>query len=237
MKGRLDVAGVSRGGSFEIHAQAPNKMFLVMQAHPLGTLKVGYNGRHAWEQDGRGTRLSKGAELEALAREADFYDPVNLRQHFKKVTLLGKSKIGYREVYVLELQPRLGKPEKLFLNAETYLPVRMNTVRMVGVITPGRAIGQGGRASAGRASEADATGRSSGAGASGSSTGQRANGSNVVQIAVPVEIYFDDWRAVDGIKYPFRISQSGANITLGFTITEIRHNVAVDASLFEMPRK
>jgi len=114
------------------------------------------------------------------------------------------------------------------------------------VITPGRAIGQGGRASAGGASGAGATGRSSGAdasghssgvGATGSSTGQRANGSNVVQIAVPVEIYFDDWRAVDGIKYPFRISQSGANITLGFTITEIRHNVAVDASLFEMPRK
>ena len=49
MKGKLDIAGVSRGGSFEIHAQAPNKMFSVMEAYPLGTIKVGYNGRTAWE--------------------------------------------------------------------------------------------------------------------------------------------------------------------------------------------
>ncbi len=202
MKGRLDVAGVSRGGSFEIHAQAPNKMFSVLQAHPLGTVKVGYNGRSAWEVAERGVRLIKGSELEALQRDGDFYYQLNLKQNFKKVTLLGKSRIGYRKVYVLELQPRVGNPEKLFLNAETYLPVRMNTVRMVAVPS-GHGTGAGGR---------------------------------TVQVAVPVEIYLDDWRTIDGIKYPFRISQSAANITLGFTVTDLRHNVAVEASLFELPR-
>ncbi len=149
MKGRLDVAGVSRGGSFEIHAQAPNKMFSVMQAYPLGTVKVGYNGRTAWELADRGVRSIKGSELEALQRDGDFYYQLNLKQNFKKVTLLGKSKIGYREVYVLELQPRVGNPEKLFLNAETYLPVRMNTVRLVGVLVPGRPLGPGGRSPGG----------------------------------------------------------------------------------------
>lgn len=251
MKGRLDVAGVSRGGSFEIHAQAPNKMLFVMQAHPLGTVKVGFNGRSAWEVAERGVRLIKGSELEALAREADFYDPLNLRQHFKKVTLLGKSRIGYREVYVLELQPRLGTPEKLFLNAETYLPVRMNTVRMVAM-----PVGSGGEGSAGHAQSASgrASGQSgagvmsgqsgagqrsgaTGRGAAGRSSGQGAGRSAVAQIAVPVEIFFDDWRAVDGIKYPFRFTQSAANITLGFTVSEIRHNVAVNASVFEVPVK
>ena len=206
MKGRLDVAGVSRGGSFEIQAQAPNKMFSVMQAHPLGTVKVGYNGRTAWEFAAHGVRSIKGSELEALQRDADFYYQLNLKQNFKKVTLLGKSKIGYREVYVLELQPRVGNAEKLFLNAETYLPVRINMVRMVAVPSGGATAG---RAAAGR----------------------------TVQVAVPVEIYLDDWRTIDGIKYPFRISQSAANITLGFTVTEIRHNVPVDATVFEPTRK
>ena len=212
MKGRLDVAGVSRGGSLEIYAQAPNKMFSVMQGYPFGTIKVGYNGRTAWELAENRVRSIKGAELEALVRDGDFYYQLNLKQNFKKVTLLGKSKIGYREVIVLELQPRVGNADKLFLNAETYLPVRMNTVRLVGVITAAGSSGQSGR-----------------------SGGQRA-GSNVTQVAVPVEIYFDNWRTVDGIKYPFRISQSGANITLGFTITDLRHNVPVDASMFDLPR-
>ena len=44
---------------------------------------------------------------------------------------------------MLELHPRSGNAEKLFLNAETYLTVRMNTVRLVGVISPGGG-GQGG---------------------------------------------------------------------------------------------
>jgi FimV-like protein len=204
MKGRLDVVGFSRGGSFEIYAQAPNKMLSFMQAHPLGTVKLGYNGRTGWEQGERGVRVVKGTELEALGREADFYDPLNLRQNFKQVTLLGKSRIGYREVYVLELQPGAGTAEKLYLDAETYLPVRMNAVRMVAVPGGGRNAGR----SVGR----------------------------TVQVAVPVEIYLDDWRTVNGIKYPFRISQSAANITLGFTVNEIQHNVPVNASLFETPR-
>ncbi|MGI8734201.1 MAG: tetratricopeptide repeat protein [Pyrinomonadaceae bacterium] len=189
IKGTLDVVGVSRGGSFEIYAQAPNKMLSVMDAHPLGLVKVGYNGRTGWSQSERGIELSKGAELEALRRDGDFYSPLNLKQNFTKVSLLGKSKIGYREVYVLELQPRSGSAEKLYLDAQTYLPVRMNGVRMVG------------------------------------------------KVAVPVEIYLDDWRAVDGIKYPFRISQSSQGVSLNFTVTEIKHNVPVNASLFELPAK
>jgi hypothetical protein len=52
----------------------------------------------------------------------------------------------------------------------------------------------------------------------------------------PIEIYFDDWRTVDGIKYPLRISQSSGNLTLGFTINKIRHNIDVDANLFELQR-
>jgi len=189
MKGTLDVVGVSRGGSFEIYAQAPNKMLSVLNAHPLGVVKVGYNGRVGWSQSERGIELSKGAELEALRRDGDFYSPLNLKQNFTKVSLLGKSKIGYREVFVLELQPRSGSAEKLYLDAETYLPARMNALRMIG------------------------------------------------KVAVQVEIYLDDWRAVDGIKYPFRISQSSQGVSLNFTVTEIKHNVPVNASLFELPAK
>ena len=188
-KGTLDEVGVSRNGSFEIHAVSPNKSFTVMNAYEMGTVKMGFNGRSGWVQSASAFRSLKGAELAALARDSDFYGRVRLKSVFAKVILLGKSKIGYRDVYVLELQPLSGPSEKLFLNAETYLPVRLNTVMNIGT-----------------------------------------------QLAA-VELYFDDWKEVDGIKLPFFISQRSSGRTLAFRINEVRHNVTLDQTLFDPPVK
>jgi Tetratricopeptide repeat len=188
-KGTLDIVGVSRNGSFEIDAQAPNKTLTIMEAHPMGVVKVGCNGRNGWARTAAGLRPLKGVELAALLRDSDLYAPVRFKSNYVKLTLAGKSKIGYREIYVLDLQPSTGAVERVYLDAETYLPIRVDTVR-----------------------------------ASGSAM-------------APVEIQLDDWRAVDGIKLPFFISQSSPGLTLVFNVTEIRHNVALDASLFEAPLK
>ena len=200
IKGTVDVVGLSRGGTFEISAQAPNKTLSVINTHPYGLVKIGYNGLTAWEVDQKGFRLVKGTELETWQRDSDIHYHLNLKHNFKKIELLGKSKIGFREVYVLELHPLSGASEKLFLDAETYLPVRMNVLR----------------------------------------TGLLTGAPTARSVAAPVEIYYDDWRAVDGIKYPFRVSQSSrlsnGNVTLSFTVNEIRHNVPLNVSVFEAPR-
>ena len=185
IKGTVDVAGVSRGGSFETYAVAPNKSVTVIQAHPMSTVKIGYNGKTGWYLSEGALRAVKGAELATLQREADFYSPVRIKQNFAKVIMPGMSKIGFRDVYVLDLQPLVGPAERLYLDAQTYLPVRINTTRTVG------------------------------------------------RVSEPVEIYLDDWRSVDGIMYPFSTSQSSPTVKLGFTVNEIRHNVKVDAGLFE----
>ena len=184
-KGTIDVAGVSRGGSFESYEQAPNKILNVIQAHPLGTVKVGFNGRNGWSRIQAGLRMLKNQELASLQIDADFYGPVRIKNNYAKVTLVGMSKIGYRGVYVIDFQPTSGAVERLYLDANTYLPARINTMLTTGT-----------------ASE-------------------------------PVEMYLDDWRAVDGIKLPFSISQRFAKLTLTFTIKEITHNVAIDAKIFE----
>ena len=111
-KGTLDVAGVSRGGSFETTAQAPNKALTVIQAHPLGTVKVGYNGRTGWTTNPKGVSALKGLELARLQRDADFYSTVRAKNNYAKVTLAGMSKIGFRDVYVLELQPASGPADR-----------------------------------------------------------------------------------------------------------------------------
>ncbi|MCM3903212.1 MAG: tetratricopeptide repeat protein [Pyrinomonadaceae bacterium] len=121
-KGTVDVVGVSRGGTVEIYSKAPNRTLTVMRAHPFGVVKLGFNGSMAWTT---GT-TAKGAEVSAI----HFYNPGELRANYPKITLLGKSKIGFREVYLLELQPAVGVPEKLFLDANTHLPVRVNAANV-----------------------------------------------------------------------------------------------------------
>ena len=190
VKGVLDIPGVSRGGSFETYQQAPNKGMSVFMAHPFGTIKAGYNGRAAWLHTVAGLQPIKNpGELAAVQRETDIYSPIRVKANYAKVTLLGTSQIGYRDMYVLDLQPAQGATERLYLDAKTYLPARINTVRKFGAT------------------------------------------------AEPVEIYMDDWKAVDGIQFPFSISQRASRITMSFTVKEVLHNVAIDASLFEQPVK
>jgi len=184
-RGTMDVVGVSRGGKFEIYAQAPNKNLTTIEAHPFGVVKVGYNGRTGWTRSATGVRILKGQELARLQRDADFYGDLALKSNYSKITLAGMSKIGYREVYVLDLQPTAGALERLYLDAQTYLPVRVNTTEILGA--------------------------------------------NSAQ----VEIYLDDWRAVDGVKYPFSRTQRYPKLTLTFTVQEIKHNVAIEANIFE----
>lgn len=187
VKGTVDVVGISRGGNFEIYTAAPNKSLSLMQPSPTETIRVGYNGQIGWMQTSTGVRVLKGAELDALQNHSDFYSILNLKKRYAKLTLSGKSKIGYREVYVLDLQPVTGAADRLFVDAETYLPVRMNTVRIH-------------------------------------------KGS-----PVPVEIYYDDWRDVDGLKLPYVITHSFQKRTMTFNVKEIKSNVPVDAKIFEKP--
>jgi len=184
-KGTVDLVGVSRGGSFEIYELAPNKTLSVMQAHPIGTIKLGFNGRSGWARTVAGLRTLKGLELASLQRHSDFYSLARLKNNYPKVTLAGKSKIGFRDVYVVDLQPAAGPVERLYLDAQTFLPVRLNTVKTNGTIS------------------------------------------------APVEVYYDDWREIDGIKFPFSISESFPKLTFTLNIKEIRHNVPLDARMFE----
>ena len=107
VKGTIDVVGISRGGTFETYTVAPDKALSVMKHGPAETIKDRYN----------------------------FYAILNLKNSYAKMTLRGKSKIGYREVYVMDLQPARGAADRMFMDAETYLPVRLNTSRVEGGVS------------------------------------------------------------------------------------------------------
>jgi hypothetical protein len=163
-------------------------MMTYYRAHPIGRMQYAYNGRVAWLlAAGALKQMKSPTELQQVQREADIYAPLRVKANYAKVTLVGMSQIGYRDVYVLDLQPALGAVERFYLDAKTYLPARINTIRKL-------------------------------------------NGT-----AEPVEIYLDDWKAVDGVQIAFSVTQRFAGITLSFTVTEIKHNLPLDMTLFEQP--
>ncbi len=49
--------------------------------------------------------------------------------------------------------------------------------------------------------------------------------------------YLDDYRKVDGIQYPFRITQNTSGMEFVILLVQVRHNVKVDDSLFRKPRQ
>jgi thiol-disulfide isomerase/thioredoxin len=49
------------------------------------------------------------------------------------------------------------------------------------------------------------------------------------------EAYFSDWREVDGVKLPFRMTQSMPNIRFVITLEDIKHNVPVEDVVFQRP--
>ncbi|HEY8227251.1 MAG TPA: thioredoxin family protein [Pyrinomonadaceae bacterium] len=54
---------------------------------------------------------------------------------------------------------------------------------------------------------------------------------------VQAEIYFSDWRDVDGIKLPFKTTERTPDSTYVFTLEDVRHNVQLDDEVFRIPSR
>jgi thiol-disulfide isomerase/thioredoxin len=188
IKGKVDLVGVSRGGQMEVYAKAPNKSLTVMDVHPLGLTKQGFDGSTGWFFSQKlGTRNLKGPELAALTIDADFYYDLRIRELYPTTKLLGKTKSGFRELYVVQAVPRAGAAQYFYFDVETGLLFRRDTTRQT-------------------------------------SSGM-----------VRAEVYYGDWRKVDGIQLPFSITQSMGQLTFGFTVEEVKHNVPLEEAVFRRP--
>ncbi len=54
---------------------------------------------------------------------------------------------------------------------------------------------------------------------------------------IPFEVYFEDYREIDGVKLPFTMRRQTPDYTLTFKFTDVKHNVAVDDAQFTKPEK
>lgn len=187
IKGRVDVPGLSFGGTFEFYMTSNGKWLTIMNVNPIGIVKQGFDGVANWTST---ENSSKGASLpeNAVLAVADFYRNAKLSELYPKTKLLGKVREGDRELYMIEAAPRSGAAEKLYFDAQSGLVVQRDFTRT-------------------------------------SSRGP-----------IQAEVYFSDWRNVDGFRLPCSLTQMIGNLTLVITIDEIRHNVAIDDARFQRPR-
>jgi photosynthetic reaction center cytochrome c subunit len=108
----------------DVYQKAPNKL-LTVTTYPDVAFSTGFNGIAGWGRSSKGdARELPGPVLAQLKTDSEFYKEIKTNELYRKLTLVGKSTIGDREVYVIEATPVSGSPEKLFFDVRTRLLVR-----------------------------------------------------------------------------------------------------------------
>jgi zinc protease len=121
---------MSAGGPFESYAKAPNKVKTIITIDGFGVVEQGYDGAVGYSSDPQsGLREMSGGELAAIKREADFYANLKVKEHYPKMTVRGKDKVGDREVYVVDAVPAEGGPEVFYFDAQSGLLLRNDSER------------------------------------------------------------------------------------------------------------
>lgn len=168
----------------EIIQAAPDKL-LIIRNNPRGATAEGFDGSKGWTKELGGQREMAGKELAVTKREADFFRYLKIRESYPQMRVLGREKIGDREVYVVGATSREDDREKLYFDVESGLLIRKYAAF------------------------------------------KTAFGS------IPEVTDFDDYREVNGVRLPFRITWSRPPFGFVRRFTEIRLNVLVDDNKFQ----
>jgi len=127
----ISTDGGDISGTIETLNQTPNKMrrVITLDLSAMGagtaTIEQRFDGTTAYVMDSmRGDSTLTGNQLENL-KNSIFPSPLlDYKQRGTKILLGGKEKLADRDVYALSLTPATGPVTRLFVDAQSYLPVR-----------------------------------------------------------------------------------------------------------------
>jgi hypothetical protein len=124
--GTVEVPSMNLSGTVVIHEKAPDRILTIIIIAG-SAFRQGFDGKIGWEDDPQdGLREQTGAELEETKRQADFFGPFDLHEHYAKFASLGSERMGDDEAYVLEATlPEGGPPDKLYFDSHSGLPLRI----------------------------------------------------------------------------------------------------------------
>jgi len=182
-------------GTIEVLNQAPNKVrtLLNLDLTAVGagsmTMDQRFDGTNGYALTNlQGDSEITGGRLETL-RNNSFPSPfVGYKDRGTKIVLAGKEKVGDKDAYVLSITPATGPASRVWIDTDSYLPLKGSTT----VDTP--------------------------------ETG-------------PLEqiTEFADYRDVDGVKVPFKLTATSAIQSYTVKVTSVEQNVKIDPALFAKP--
>lgn len=115
-------------GRFEAFYKLPNKFLMKMNVQGVGEIQQGYDGKVGWDKNPMtGLRELQGAELAQIRQSAAMGAASDLRKIVRNPQLRGQEKVGNRDAFVITAQSVTGNPMKIFIDAQRYLPLRMDT--------------------------------------------------------------------------------------------------------------
>jgi outer membrane lipoprotein-sorting protein len=127
----VSVQGADLAGPLEIYSKAPNKLRTVfrldLSAMGAGEMVVDqrFDGKTGFASNSmQGDREITGNQLQNMMN-ATFPTPLlTYKDAGTKIELVGKDKVGTRDVVVLQYTPKTGSASKQFFDAETWLLLR-----------------------------------------------------------------------------------------------------------------
>lgn len=127
-KGTMELEGMGLSGPVEMYAKAPNKSALFIDLQGVGKIVNVFDGEKGYALSPmEGLNELKDAALAQAKRNADFYEPLNLKKHFAKLEITGKEKVEGAEAYAVKATPAVGDPEKMYFAVDSGLLVRVDT--------------------------------------------------------------------------------------------------------------
>jgi hypothetical protein len=127
MTGTLSYPMQGMQGRYEAFYKSPNKLLLKVNIQGIGEIQQGFDGKVGWEKNPMtGLRELQGAELAQMRWNAESGVSNDLRKTLRNPKLVGQEKVGNRNTFVITAQTTAGAPIKVFVDAQRYLPLRVD---------------------------------------------------------------------------------------------------------------
>ncbi|HWS85548.1 MAG TPA: caspase family protein [Pyrinomonadaceae bacterium] len=131
-KGTFEVVQDKRKaeGEIEMYQKRPGKLLTVQKVGRL-VIKEVFDGTNGWLYSSNGgTKPVTAQQLELQQRLAGWADAdvEKIKQHYTKITVKGREKVGERDVVVLEATLQNGRADRMYFDAGTELIYRMDVV-------------------------------------------------------------------------------------------------------------
>lgn len=210
--GTYEISPAGIKADLELYAKSPNSLLLKVKVSKSQIIQRAFNGKDGWAQELQGDiRTIEGTELELLKSKADFYKALHLKDLYPQLKFLEKKQIeitGKAKTEKKQVYVLESKKE----NSPTerfYFDVESSLLLRNDIDTEiPKAV--------------------------------KKEGSPLFEsqkAVVPIEVYFEDYKEIDGVKIPLITRQSIDENNIIIRLNKVEHNKPIADSLFNQPEK